>query len=157
MRSLLLFLAIALGCSAQEVAPSLVTGMYVNGAYWRDASVREKVAYLAGFHDAYLSALTKPDSSKSPSDMRWAVGVGMEQYVTEINAVYADKDNLPIPIPFVFDYCTYKLQKKITTREGLKKALIDLRNLSVSMTRAGPDSPQPPPQIAPEAPRLPAR
>ena len=90
-----------------------------------------KNGYLSGYLDLLTySSMHKRDlasSNKFHTD-HWARNAIVSDYVKELDGLYQDGENVPMPIPVAMEYCTLKLNGGLTKAQ-LEQALIRIRQL----------------------------
>ena|ERR1035437_8912005 len=116
----------AILCGSQvfgQASSEMFTGGISNGRAWNVIPEEQKGTYLIAYRD-YIYYRTVLD--KTLNNTPWAKGFVVNDYVRELDALYKDTENVHIPIPFGFAYCTKKLAGENTKKE-LETMLIALR------------------------------
>jgi hypothetical protein len=119
--------------SAQTTNRGTITGGQsltgLSGRQWEALPSGAKLAYMWGIHDAlaFLPVVrdSKIDQRAAPL---WAEGFMVDDYVKEMNALYANRANINIPVGDGFMYCTFKLQGQATASQ-LEQMLINQRKI----------------------------
>ena len=120
----------------QDRAAKEYTDGYPHGRYWTVLNVFEKIVYVQGFRDGLtLGAAGEVGSPKVLQAMTEATNsyfarrFSFREHITEIDKIYADQENLLIPIPMAINYCAGKLRGTLTKAE-LEQILMDFRRNS---------------------------
>jgi hypothetical protein len=120
MRSLVLLFTLSASLLCGENID--LTGGMANGRAWEKMTVVYRAFYVKGLIDQILWDNVGKDTD------RIADRYSAEDYVKELTTLYADRENIRLPIPKAFDYCTKKLQGRFTKQE-LEQYLISVREL----------------------------
>jgi len=103
---LVLILLIAPICLPQTRESSATTFGVSNGRFWQSFTSVEKITYLAGVFDGFLSMDTILDKHETPNF--FAKGSNLKEYVTAVDLFYQEPANLPIPLSFALRAVTMK-------------------------------------------------
>lgn len=141
-RRLLLAFAVVL-VSGNLVGQEPPSGSFItiglpNGRFWQVLTYNEKVVYLTGFSNGLT--LGAGAVSKQPATY-YAKGFTLADHMKEIDRLYADTENVLIPIPAALAYCGAKLRGTHTNAE-LEQILINLRRNSAAPEEVKPDTPK---------------
>lgn len=119
----LLLLPVSLG---QVQKPGDV--MAITGRAWEALTEMDKLLYVQGVKDGILIATTYLDGEERERivDTTQAKGFFPGDYVKALDALYRDRENLPIPVLMAYNYVNLKL-KGTATKEELERKLIELR------------------------------
>jgi hypothetical protein len=120
----------------------------LNGRFWEDAKDSQKLAYLAGFLDGVLwgsvellsgqgDSLENQKAAKGVRDAYLATGFLLSDYMKELNTLYADRENIRIPIGVAVRYCAVKLGGT-QTKAKLEQLLITYRKNSSASEETQP-------------------
>ena len=113
--------------SGTIIGSQSITGW--SGRHWEALSSGAKLSYVWGIHDAlaFLPVVrdSRVDQRAAPL---WAEGFMVEDYVKEMDALYANRANINIPLGVAFGYCTLKLQGQATASQ-LEQLLRDDRKI----------------------------
>jgi len=111
------------------------TGGVLNGRYWEALSYPAKLAYLYGFRQGVLVGVAQLGGGKTFSPKMaevinsfQAAGFTYDDHVKELDRLYADRENIRIPIGQALQYCAIKLRGR-STKAQLEQLLIRLRAL----------------------------
>jgi hypothetical protein len=154
-RCLLLLLAVFLGANVmgQDMDNILTFGLF-NGRFWEQANVTQKQMFFLGFRNGLRTAardfllrydanghLTYNDQARITLEAEegryYAQGFTMDDHIKELDKLYAERENILIPIPEAIRYCVLKLHGTATTAE-LEQYLIRLRK-----NASGPEEKKP--------------
>lgn len=116
-------------CQAQDF-----TGQMANGRLWQSITDHERTFYVSGIHDHILALTLMGDQKPTEANAKWAPGFTIDDYVKELTLLYRDRENINIPVAYVFDYCTVKLKGK-TRKDVLERLLMDLRGLAGHLSK----------------------
>src|SRR5207248_3239177 len=97
------------------------------GRYWIGMTDTQKTFYVQGIGDGFATAATLVDADTRQMLLRTpAEGFVVDDYLNEFNKVYADRENVSIPVPGAYLYCSLKL-KGTQTKDDLERRLIEMR------------------------------
>lgn len=82
---------------------------------------------MSGFQDA-LSQFAGDTSH----DAYLAKGFNFMDYTKELNKLYADRENILIPVPWAIQYCTAKFRGDLTSTQ-LEQLLINVRRTVLAL------------------------
>ncbi len=112
----------ALATVNQESSPSLFTGGWINGRFWQELDLQERIHYVTGLFEgvALLAGELKEEAKNEINtvDADFVVsvegklnvaGFRMSEVVEQINFVYADSANIKIPVSYVYSIAMKKL------------------------------------------------
>jgi len=105
-------------CHGQADPNREFTGELPNGRFWNSSTELERLAYVAGIRDAFLLTDGQPEW--------WAKGFTIGDYVKDINKLFAEGENVNIPMMWAFRYCTNKLKGEMS-KDAQERALTNLR------------------------------
>lgn len=108
------------------------------GRFWQLLPDMAKLMYVQGAKDGIVlaSAVDLTLGSKILRQLD-AQGFFPGDYVKELDMLYQDRENLPIPLPFAYQYCAQKLKGELT-KQQLEEQLMQLRKMTA---RAGGQRP----------------
>ncbi len=146
-RLLLLSVAVILvGASlrAQDSVSNLYTSGLLNGRFWENLDAHAKQDFFLGLIEGLRTGVmeltpTNGNSSKAQEAVKKALdtyerkfnakGFTYEDHVKELDKLYADRENILIPIPVALQYCVLKLGGG-NTNADLEQLLIGMRKLA---------------------------
>jgi hypothetical protein len=117
------------------------TGTYLNGRFWEALNMDQKRAFVLGLTEGIRTGASELnlDQNKSEEEYQKAVHTYVHQYyaneftyedhIKELDKVYADTENILIPIPLALQYCALKLGGTRTKAE-LEICLIGFRKIA---------------------------
>lgn len=132
MRCLLIFFLLSGMSYAQD---DRFTSDMANGKLWLNLSDTQRIFYAGAIRDM-ISYNEIMGRNKPSVDRLWADGFTTGDYVKELAEFYKDAENLLIPVPLAFDYCTEKLKGRHTKAE-LDQALITFRSVALKLSKVG--------------------
>jgi hypothetical protein len=113
--------------------PDWESGGVLNGRYWEALSNPAKLAYLCGFRQGVLLGVVQLGGGTTFSKRMAEVinsfqagGFTYDDHIKELDKLYADRENIRIPIGQALHYCSLKLGGTRTKAE-LEQYLIGLR------------------------------
>jgi len=117
--------------SEKQQVPEVFTGEFVNGRAWTVLGQEWQVGYIMAMRESMASSQVLMEAAHVDEKLTDAlanapVGFTADDYLHELNAFYADRANIRIPVVLAFHYCNIKLKGQVT-KEQLENRLIDLR------------------------------
>jgi hypothetical protein len=131
-RWILLLLAAFLGSVnviGQHSPDSISTGGSLNGRFWEAMPANPQMAFLLGFQEG-VEAGAVGGNYKQMVNAYYPDGFSngdyLKEYGKELYTLYADRENIRIPIFMAIRYCALKLGGTLTNAE-LEQRLIQIR------------------------------
>jgi hypothetical protein len=125
-RAVLLFMLVSSLALSQDQKQSVFV---MTGRLWLALPENSKLMYISGMQDGMMMAAAWVDAvaqqkilSAKPS------GFFPGDYMKELDALYKDTENLPLPLPVAYGWCNLKLIGTLTKAE-LEQRLIQMRRV----------------------------
>lgn len=117
-----------LGAYAQLAPNQNVTSGFTNGRLWSILDLNSKRSFLVGCRDAFLlgSMTVTGDYSKIPDQLQFP-SLMTDEVINELDSLYAEGANKPIPIVLALGYVKHKASGD--TPEQLQELLASLRRI----------------------------
>ena len=92
-------------------------------------ALSEKILYLTGVMDG-MTIGTSDLTTEQMAKLRktWPSGFTVGDFITELETLYKDRENVRVPIPMALQYCALKLKGE-ATKEELERRLILMRQV----------------------------
>ncbi len=102
------------------------TDQMANGRAWTGWDDGWKLTYLRGYLDLTIYSALQTSDPKRYLLEHWAYKAVIGDYEKELDALFRDGENLRLPVPMAVEYCTIKLNGKLT-KDQLEQMLISYR------------------------------
>jgi hypothetical protein len=142
-RWILLWLATFLGgvnVIGQHSADSISTGGSLNGRFWEAMPANPQMAFLLGFQEGVEAGAVGGNYKQTVNAYYpdgFSNGDYLKEYGKELYTLYADRENIRIPIFMAIRFCALKLGGTLTNAE-LEEKLIEMRKASSAVEEKKP-------------------